>query len=262
MAEDKQTTGTVLERLGGMGTFYNPDHQAIANAVRSNMLSRQDVNTLTSFQLNTLGSNRYQALYPEVFEGSAQAPRAMSAEAMEAAALRELRASLTGVGNSIYRQMIDQRLQVLGAWAGRTTVGARSEISNMLPEWIKPFISEGNAYQRPETGLVSQRGGLRGQGYTREPTAPIGAGKLRPLSAQAELSLEQQEFLASYLAWAKSGFPSGYGQGSAGSHRLAGKIMEMAGKQGSWWQEYQRQSQSLFPTANLQTTRQRIFEQR
>ena len=239
MAEDKQTAGTVLERLGGMGTFYNPDHQAIANAVRSNMLSRQDVNTLTSFQLNTLGSNRYQALYPEVFEGSAQAPRAMSAEAMEAAALRELRASLTGVGNSIYRQMIDQRLQVLGAWAGRTTVGARSEISNMLPEWIKPFISEGNAYQRPETGLVSQRRGLRGQGYTREPTAPIGAGKLRPLSAQAELSLEQQEFLASYLAWAKSGFPSGYGQGGALRSKLPEVISSMANKQGAWWEEYQ-----------------------
>jgi hypothetical protein len=257
MAEDnKQTLGTVLDRLGGMGSFYQPNQQAIADAVRSGSLSRADVNTLTSAQMRTLGQKGYRELYPEVFSGTGGfgRPQLMSPEEIEIAALRELRAGLTGVGNYYYRKLIDARITALQVRMG----GRDREVQFDIPDWMKPLISEGIPYQSEEAVLPKPTRAI-GYGKGRRPVTkeafPEGAGKLASLGAQTELSVDQMKFLQGYLGWGKGGFATGAGK------QTPQAIQKMAANQQAAWEEYIRRSQSMFPPSVRLGVQKRIASQ-
>jgi len=264
MAEEEtiQTAGTVLERYGGMGTFYNPDHQAIADAVRSGELPRADVKTLTSFQLSSLGQKEYAALYPEVYSGGGL-PQAqvMSPEAMEIAALRELRNSFIGLGMDIYRTMIDNRIASLvrqkrmGGWE----IAREQEFP--LPDWMRPLLGL-PPVQAAEEDMG--RGGFRKE--QKQPTISAEEArelKLAPLGAQTELDVDQQKYLSSFLAWQKAGTPSGMGMGTVRGRTspFMETLQRMSQGQGDWWAEFQRKSQSMFPSSQRLGVQRRVASQ-
>jgi len=255
MAEEKttQTAGTVLDRLG-MGSPWSANQTAIANLVRSGSLSPADVHTLTSYQLSTLGSKGYMDLYPQVFGGGAfqQSPM-LSPEAMEIAALINLKNSFIGVGMEIYRTMINNRINTLEAkiapGAGRTRP---READFPLPDWMRPILGLppleeddnrgrrrpdwAKAWKRPSTISAEEAKGL----------------KVAPLGAQTELSVDQQKYLSSFIAWQKVGAPSAAGTST---------LQRMAQGQGDWWQEFQRQSQSMFPASQRLGVQRRVASQ-
>jgi hypothetical protein len=240
MAEgQRETTGQVLSRIGGVGTRGDPNMQAIAAAVQSGGLSREDTRKLTSFQLAKLGTSAYRDLYPDTYgiRGGLQ-PSLISGDAIELAALRELRAGLTGLGNYYYRKLVDTRIAGL-----RKRMGANyADIGFDIPEWMKPLISEGRPYETGEDVLPQKSSGRgMGRGYGREKELPEGAGQLVPLGAQTELSVDQQRFMQGYLGWGRAGFATRL-RGDAPS-----KIKGMVANQQAGWAEYVRRSQSMFP---------------
>jgi len=255
MAEDKkQTAGTVLERLG-MGTPWSANQTAVADLVRSGTLSRADVNTLTSWQNMTLGTKGYTALYPEVFSGTGGLPQAqvMSPEAMEIAALRELRNSFIGLGMDIYRTMIDNRIASLvrqkrmGGWE----IAREQEFP--LPDWMRPLLGL-PPVQAAEEDMG--RGGFRKE--QKQPTISAEEArelKLAPLGAQTELDVDQQKYLSSFLAWQKAGTPSGWERSGMEA------LQRMSQGQGDWWAEFQRKSQSMFPSSQRLGVQRRVASQ-
>lgn len=256
MAEEKttQTAGTVLNRLGGMGTFYNPNQQAIANAVSSGSLSSADVRTLTGFQLGKLGSKGYMGLYPNVFGGGAfQQFRVQSREEIEIAALRELEYSFIGTGMEIYRTMIANRISSL-------TKKSR-ERDFPLPNWMRPLLGLPPLAEEEDMewrGRQGSRGRERMEERKQTPTisAEEARGlKLAPLGAQTELSVDQQKYLSSFIAWQKAGTPSGM-QGAS-----TNMLQRMAQSQGDYWTEFQRKSQSMFPSSQRLGVQKRIASQ-
>jgi len=188
-----------------------------------------------------------------------------SPEAIEIAALRELREGLTGIQNDFLRMMIDNRITAIRAMyssRGRTPASAYKDIGDMLPEWMKPYIQEGTAYGQAE-GLDFGRHAFNEPRQPRGKGVSGGGGQLSPLGAQAELTAEQQQFMSGYLGWAKAGQPSGRGFGSVSSRRnsFVDLIKSMAASQGSQWAEYSKQSQSMFPSSQRLGAQRRIASQ-
>jgi len=269
MAEEEtiQTAGTVLERYEGLGTFYNPDHQAIADAVRSGELPGADVKTLTSFQLSSLGQTAYAALYPEVYSGagSTEIPEPLSREQelyMEIAALRELRNSFIGLGMDIYRTMIDNRIASLSrqsikqGWRRKPT-----EAEFPLPDWMRPLLGLPPVQAAEE---FTGRGGFRKEQKQPTISAEEAKGlKLAPLGAQTELDVDQQKYLSSFLAWQKAGTPSGMGMGTVRGRTSSfmETLQRMSQGQGDWWAEFQRKSQSIFPSSQRLGVQRRVASQ-
>ena len=115
-----------------------------------------------------------------------------------------------------------------------------------VPEWMRPYIEEGMAYERAPTG---ERRRTRSQ--KAETTTLAGLGQLRPLGAQAELDPEQLGQMAGYQSWGYAGFPTQYSERA---------IEEMADWQ-RWWTPYVKLSEGLFPKQTTLRKRWRVSEQ-
>jgi len=265
MAEEKttQTAGTVLERLG-LGSQYSVNQTAVADLVRSGTLSRADVNTLTGWQNMTLGGKEYMNLYPEVYGGYAGNPPrcpAMSPEAMEIAALRELKNSFIGVGMEIYRTMIDNRINSLRRTYARHPVSGISEQEFPLPDWMRPILGLPPVQATEE---FTGRGRFRKEQKQPTISAEEAKGlKIAPLGAQTELDIDQQKYLSSFLAWQKAGTPSGAGMGGlrGSGNPFMEALTAMSQSQGDYWAEFQRKSQSMFPASQRLGVQRRVASQ-
>jgi len=100
-----------------------------------------------------------------------------------------------------------------------------------LPEWLQEYL---------EPSMPAGVEGARKQAYA-----------LRPLGAQADLSLEQMGQMAGYLGWTKAGAPTRWSQwlGPGPEKSYAGeRYLEKREKFLPWWQEYQRKAQAMFPS--------------
>jgi hypothetical protein len=258
MAERKQTAGTVLNRLGGMGTFYNPNQQAIASAIRSGSLDRQDVQTLAGFQRWDIGSKGYQSLYPEVFGGMPQMPRAMSPYAMQIAALQALKNSFIGVGMEIYRTMINNQIaSIRERHAGQLRgMAVRREQDFPLPDWMRPILGL-PPLEEGDAGMGRGRDPRRGERTPTMSAEELRGLKISPLGAQTELDVDQQKYLSSFLTWQKAGAPSG----TEGGGQFLQTLQRMSQGQGDYWTEFQRKSQGMFPQSGRLGVQRRIASQ-
>jgi len=267
MAEEEprtQTAGTVLKKLG-LGTPWTANQTAVADMVRSGTLDRQDVNTLTGWQLGALGGKGYMDLYPEVYGGyGGNPPRCPfpSPEAMEMASLRALKNSLIGVGMEIYRTMIDNRISSIRRMYAKTKV-ARAEKGFPIPDWMRPILG-----LPPLEEETVETGRGRDPRRDKEKTSTMSAEELRkltvaPLGAQTELDVDQQKYLSSFLAWQKAGAPSGMGMGMVGGRQNAfmETLQRMTQSQGDYWAEAQRKWQSMFPQGGRLGVQKRIASQ-
>ena len=99
-----------------------------------------------------------------------------------------------------------------------------------IPDWMTPFLEDsGFGVSREQT---PNRG--RSQGMQQD----FGFG-LAPLSAQADLDPEQMGGMQGYLGWSKVGRPDRYNEAyTSGMSGLP-----------QWWEQYVKESQSLFPTS-------------
>lgn len=108
-----------------------------------------------------------------------------------------------------------------------------------VPKWIEEFLEpniplEGDISRAQDPMNLPRRWPGKRGGYTAE---DLGAYTVRPLGAQAELSLDELGQLASYLKWVKAGAPTKFGK----------KSMSQMANAAKYWQEYQRQSQAMMP---------------
>ena len=169
--------------------------------------------------------------------GGFHVPQVMSPEEIEIASLDELRRNLTGLGNYYYRKMIDARIQSLKIRIGKRDRPVSTQFD--IPDWMKPLINVGQPYQTERDVLPqASLGNRKPRRDYGERQLPKGTGQLAPLGAQTELSVDQQRFLQGYVGWGKGGFATSGG---------APAIQRMAANQQAAWQEYIRQSQSMFP---------------
>ena len=102
-------------------------------------------------------------------------------------------------------------------WIGRARGEAEPKAPEReypVPEWMRAYLES------------SMQTGKEGVAYG-----------LRPLGAQTDLSPERMGEMAGYLTWGKAGAPLSYED-----YVKAAENME------SWWEEYSKLSQSLFPT--------------
>jgi len=139
----------------------------------------------------------------------------------------------------------ERRRSQLEQWqgmAGRPTGGEEAEYAGLeIPDWMQGFMTDSGFGQGRET----DRSG------SGSPQQDFGFG-LAPMSAQADLDVEDMAGLQGYLGWSKAGRPTRYSQDYAQS------MQNMP----NWWEKYIKESQKLFPqsgrarTANWSTARQ------
>jgi len=105
-----------------------------------------------------------------------------------------------------------------------------SSMGAPVPDWMRQYIDPSVSGERPT--------GTERIGRDVVPrTATVGEGMLAPLGAQADVTPEQMEEMAGYLAWHKAGSPTRYSEES---------LLKMA----DWerhWGEHTKLSESLFP---------------
>ena len=108
----------------------------------------------------------------------------------------------------------------------------RREIKMPIPDWMQPYISQGNYYSQYQSPELATEKVDRTQ-----------AGTLRPMSGQSNLTPEQMELMGGYEGWGRAGAPT-----SIPSVEFEDLFTRLANWQ-PWWQAYIKQSQKLLPTA-------------
>jgi hypothetical protein len=113
------------------------------------------------------------------------------------------------------------RLSDYEKWKGMAAGGGtreNAEYKNLeIPEWLQPYLE------------TSQ--GVTGAGGT--------AYTLRPLGAQADVSMDQFPAMQSYMTWKEAGSPRTFGE----------NYVSASQKMPDRWEEYVKLSQKLFPQA-------------
>jgi hypothetical protein len=236
-----QTTGT-----GGVWNWYGSqiagqeNWSQLADIVRSGQLGREGSTLATSLMAQKLGWGRYYDLFPETFGATGGAPQFNQLKNLQGqiADLNSLKQQYANDPNTNYilMWMIDNEIGGLKSTidrirnSGRVTNTFRAQESPKLPSWLQPYLESSVPLER--TNVTESES--RKSKYAK----PSTTASLRPLSAQAELSPEQQDFMSSYLAWGKAGSPRTFTKGAP-----------MMSNWQNWWDEYTTLSQSLFPSA-------------
>ena len=116
------------------------------------------------------------------------------------------------------------RLEEMRAEARKRAEGPAEEIGEReypVADWMKTYLESSRQLGK------EREGGIR----------PGIAYQLRPLGAQAKTSLEELGEMKGYHTWGKAGAPLSYE-----------KYAKARESEESWWEEYRRLSESLFPT--------------
>jgi len=219
--------------------------QMIADLTRGN-ISAADRTTLQSFLLGQVGTQGYMDLFPEMFTIGGFGGGGMSREQMEITSLAAMSRQLRGIGGTFARWLIDSRIKELEYKVAKDLVsrGARQEVSPLklreapIPDWMRPYIEEGAPYT---SGMDETAGRGRKARVQKETSLPAGTGKLRPISAQEQLTPEQMQMMAAYGAWGQMGFPTSIR--NMNKQALLEGLMNTTG-----WDTYTQLSQKLFPS--------------
>lgn len=198
-------------------------------------------------QLNLMGRRAYMDAYPEVFTGSPSLPVTSRIGWEEQQRINELYGLLGqfhGPESGFIRWMIRNKIKgleyELDKMRGVTEARPPTYAPPPIPDWMQEYIVPGETIERgaPSRAKWGER---TKQTY-----------KLKPLSAQEELTPEQMGQMAAYQAWQKAGAPTEYSDWA---------LRAMSDWQ-RHWDYYTRQSESLFPQKTKQTTRWKVATQR
>ena len=216
---------------GGWGGTGKPESYWIeqADLVRNPDMDRETRTLAMSHQLAQLGSSRYMSLYPEAFErmGPTYSMTPLwKWFAMKTQALRNMKSQFYGPESTWIRWLIDTKLKDMADKAGRASIGNFLVSEPEIPNWAEEYLT-------PTTAPVAPQRDKRAKGVQ----APREVYGVRPLGPQANLSPDQQRWLAGYGAYAQAGYPTKY---------IPGAIEEMADID-RWWSPFMTESGAMFP---------------
>jgi len=124
------------------------------------------------------------------------------------------------------RMLIKQKMASEGVSFMNKPLGEKM-IPPAIPNWMEPYVITKTVPMELPEGRGSRRRGAE----TKTTTS------LRPLSAQAELTPDQLNYMAGWLSWQKAGTPTEYSEEA---------FARMADIERSWT-PYRMGSQSMFP---------------
>ena len=176
-----------------------------------------------------LGRGGYIAAHPEVFgqfgpTGTTYGARHYAS--MKMAALGNLMGQFWGPEAAWIRWLIGERISQIGR---KFDMEMPEREPPPVPDWMQEYVIP------QEEVIPSGRRGIRRPPQTRT------TYQLRPLSAQAKLSPEQQSLMAGFQAWQKAGAPTRYSESA----------IERMSDIDRWWSPYQMESQAMFPKSPI-----------